>query len=181
MPALEAALDALSKLSKGDIGEVKAMKTPPAGVLLVAQAMCYMFQVKPIKVAAPDGKGKVDDFWEPCKKELLGDSRLLNNMVDYDKDNMGDDIISKVTPLYNDPSFEPDVIKKASIAAMGICKWVRAMVIYDKVAKEVGPKRAALAKAEKAYEDALALLASKKAELAEVIALVDKLVADLNA
>lgn len=29
MPALEAAVDALSKLSKGDITEVKAMKTPP--------------------------------------------------------------------------------------------------------------------------------------------------------
>merc|ERR1719261_376709 len=101
-------------------------------------------------------------------------------MINYDKDNMSDSIIGKVTPLYNDPMFEPDIIKKASIAAMGICKWVRAMVIYDKVAKEVGPKRAALAKAEKSYEDALTLLAAKKAELAEVIALVDQLVADLN-
>ena len=96
MPALEAALDALSKLSKGDIGEVKAMKTPPAGVVMVAQAMCYMFQVKPMKVAAPDGKGKVDDFWEPCKKELLSDQRLLNHMVEYDKDNIDPSIIHKV-------------------------------------------------------------------------------------
>merc|ERR1719161_1152878 len=88
--------------------------------------------------------------------------------------------MTKVLPLYNDPAFEPDIVKKASIAAMGICKWIRAMVVYDKVAKEVGPKRAKLAAAEKAYEDALALLAAKKAELAEVIALVDQLVADLN-
>merc|ERR1719281_799046 len=58
MPALEDAVKALNSLSKGDIGEVKAMKTPPAGVVMVAKAMCYMFQVKPIKVAAPDGKGK---------------------------------------------------------------------------------------------------------------------------
>jgi hypothetical protein len=38
-----------------------------------------MFQVKPVKVAAPDGKGKVDDFWEPCKKELLGHNKNLWN------------------------------------------------------------------------------------------------------
>merc|ERR1719287_1262 len=61
MPALEAAVDALSKLSKGDIGEVKAMKTPPAGVILTAQAMCIMFETKPVKVAAADGKGKEDN------------------------------------------------------------------------------------------------------------------------
>merc|ERR1719482_639713 len=113
MPALDAALDALGKLSKGDISEVKMMKSPPVGVLLVAQAMCYMFQVKPVKVAAPDGKGKVDDFWEPCKKELLGRGNLLNDMVEYDKDNNAPETILK--------------IKQASIAAMGICKWIRAM------------------------------------------------------
>merc|ERR1719181_695041 len=172
MPALEDAVKALNSLSKGDIGEVKAMKTPPAGVVMVAKAMCYMFQVKPVKVAAPDGKGKVDDFWEPCKKELLGRGNLLNDMVEYDKDNIDAGTILKVQPMYDDPDFEPDKIKKASIAAMGICKWIRAMVVYDKVAKEVGPKRAKLEHAEKTAADALATVASKKEELAGVIALV---------
>jgi len=160
---------------------VKAMKTPPGGVVLTCQGLCAMFNVKPVKVAAPDGKGKVDDYWEPTKKELLGDLRLLDKMINYDKDNITDECMKKVMPLYNDPGFEPDVIKKASIAAMGICKWIRAMVVYDKVAKEVGPKRKSLAAAEKSYSDAVELLNSKKEELAEVIALVDKLVADLNA
>ena len=31
---------------------------------------------------------------------------------------------------------------------MGICKWVRAMIVYDQVAKVVGPKKLALAGAE---------------------------------
>ncbi|KAF4658988.1 hypothetical protein FOL47_007767, partial [Perkinsus chesapeaki] len=180
MPALEAAVDALSKLSKGDITEVKAMKTPPGGVVLVAQALCYFFGVKPNKVPAPDGKGKVDDFWEPAKKELLGDPRLLDRLINFDKDNISEEAMKKVKPLYDDPNFEPEVIKKASIAAMGICKWARAMVVYDKVAKEVGPKRAALAQAEGKAAAAKAKLAEKEAELAEVIALVDKLVSDLN-
>merc|ERR1719169_103941 len=105
MPALEAAVDALSKLSKGDIGEVKAMKTPPAGVVLTAQALCLMFGVKPVKVASPDGKGKVDDYWEPAKKEVLGDPRLLDMMIGYDKDNMPAATMDKIVPLFNDPGF----------------------------------------------------------------------------
>eukprot|EP00971_Amphidinium_carterae_P308965 6139250-Amphidinium_carterae.1 len=37
-----------------------------------------------IKVAAPDGKGKVDDYWEACKKELLGDPRLIDRITTTD-------------------------------------------------------------------------------------------------
>merc|ERR1719506_302839 len=154
MPALDSAVEALSKLSKADLTEVKMMKTPSAGVLMVATGMCHMFGVKGVMVAAPDGKGKVKDYWEPCKKELFNNARLLNEMIDYDKDNMTDECIRNVTPLYEDPAFDPDAIKKASLAAMGICKWIRAMVIYDKVAKEVGPKKLKLAAAEKKAEDA---------------------------
>ena len=107
LPAYESALEALSKLSKGDVGEVRGMKTPPAGVILTAQAMCIMFEVKPVKVAAPDGKGKVDDYWEAAKKELLVDPSLINRMVNFDKDNIPDAVITTVKPLYDDPEFEP--------------------------------------------------------------------------
>merc|ERR1719502_1078498 len=161
MPAYESAMAALKMLTKGDVGEVRAMKTPPFGVVLTAQAMCIMFEVKPVKVAAADGKGKEDNYWEAAKKELLVDPQLLNRMVNYDKDNIPDAVITKVTPLYNDPEFEPDKIKKGSLAAMGICKWVQAMVVYNAVAKEVGPKRAKLAKAESEVAEAEATVALK--------------------
>jgi dynein heavy chain len=180
MPAYESAVEALSKLSKGDVGEVKGMKTPPAGVILTAQALCIMFEVKPTKVAAPDGKGKVDDYWESAKKDLLVDPRLIDRMINFDKDNIPDAVITKVMPLYENPSFDPDVIKKASTAAMGICKWVRAMVVYDKVAKEVGPKKQKLAKAEAEVAEAEATVAAKQAELAEVMAMVADLEAQLH-
>eukprot|EP00931_Biecheleriopsis_adriatica_P052316 TRINITY_DN3041_c0_g1_i3.p1 TRINITY_DN3041_c0_g1~~TRINITY_DN3041_c0_g1_i3.p1 ORF type:complete len:5045 (+),score=1273.98 TRINITY_DN3041_c0_g1_i3:2025-15137(+) len=181
LPAYESALEALSKLSKGDVGEVRGMKTPPAGVVLTAQAMCIMFEVKPVKVAAPDGKGKVDDYWEAAKKELLVDPSLINRMVHFDKDNIPDAVITKVKPLYDDPEFEPDKIKKGSLAAMGICKWVRAMVVYDKVAKEVGPKKLKLAKAESEVAEAEATVAAKQAELKEVMDMVADLEAQLHA
>lgn len=71
MPALNAAIEALSQLSKGDIVEVNAMKKPPGGVVLVSKALCWCFGVKPKKVPSPDGKGKIDDYWDPSKKALL--------------------------------------------------------------------------------------------------------------
>jgi hypothetical protein len=98
-------------------------------------------------------KGKVMDFWEPAKK-LLGDVTLLQRMVQFDKDNVPEPVFQKVAVLCNNPLFQPDAIKKASKAAAGICQWVHAIVGYHRVLKDVAPKRAALAAAEKAYNDA---------------------------
>jgi dynein heavy chain len=181
IPALNAAVAALSSLSKSDLVEVKAMKTPPNGVLLVAEALCIMFNVKPAKVKAPDGRGKVDDFWEPSKKQLFGDSNLLTRLMDYDKDNIPPEVMKKVSPFESYPDFMPEIVKKASVAACGICKWVHAMIVYDRVAKNVGPKKAALAQAEGDLAAAMAKLAEKKAELKAVEDEVQRLEDDLSA
>jgi dynein heavy chain len=52
MPMLESALTALNTLTKADITEVKSMKSPPAVVKVVMEAVCNMLGVKPKKVRA---------------------------------------------------------------------------------------------------------------------------------
>ena len=152
------------------------MKAPPGGVKLTMEAVCIMKEIPPVKVPAPDGKGKVDDFWEPAKK-MMNDSKFLDSLVKYDKDNMKPEVIGKIRDKYvPNPDFTPEVVKKASLAAMGLCSWVRAMETYERVAKNIAPKRAMLEKAEAEYAEVSALLASKKAALKAV---EDKL-ADLN-
>jgi len=180
MPALNSAIEALSQLSKGDIVEVKAMKTPPGGVILVSKALCWAFNVKPKKVPAPDGRSKMDDYWEPAKKELWGDPKLLDKLLYFDKDNIPADVMVKLAPLETDPEFEPDAIKKASVAAFGICKWVRAMIVYDQVAKMVGPKKEALGQAQGELAEAEGSLAIKKAELKKVQDNVANLMSDFG-
>ena len=54
------------------------------------------------------------------------------------------------------------------ITYTGLCKWVRAMDIYDKVAKVVAPKQVKLAKAEEEYAANMAMLNEKRAQLKEV-------------
>jgi len=125
------------------------MKNPPGGVVLVSEALCYMFDVPPVIVKDPSGgPGKVKDFWEPAKKKLFSDTNLLGKLMNYDKDNISAEIIKLVKPFESNPDFEPEVVKKGSVAAAGICKWVRAMIVYERVARMVGPKKAALAEAE---------------------------------
>ena len=49
---------------------------------------------------------------------------------------------------YKDPRFVPEMVKNQSSAAMCLCMWVRAMVVYDSVAKGIEPKKLALKEAE---------------------------------
>ena len=67
------------------------------------------------------------------------------------------------------PDFNPDVIKSASTACEGLCKWVRAMEVYDRVAKVVAPKKAKLAEAEAELSVQMAKLNEKRAELKAVL------------
>ena len=67
-----------------------------------------------------------------------------------------------------DKNFEPSKVAKASQAAEGLCKWVRAMVLYDRVIKIVAPKKAKLAEAEQTFEATMNFLKEKRRMLAEL-------------
>jgi len=169
IPALKEALAALDTIKPADISVVKTMTNPPAGVRLVMSSVCVMLDVKPEKVADPNGgPKKIVDYWGPSKK-LLSDLSFIQRLKSYDKDNIPETTMKKIRAEFKpDPNFTPESAKKSSSAAEGLCKWVLAMETYDRVAKVVAPKKAALAIAEKSLAETMALLTSKQAELKEV-------------
>ncbi|GFR44543.1 hypothetical protein Agub_g5814 [Astrephomene gubernaculifera] len=168
LPLLESALKALDTLTKADITEVKAMKNPPKAVKLVMEAVCQMLSIKPNKVNDPANPArKINDYWGPSQG-LLADTKFLDTLRAYDKDNIPQPIIVAVRPYLEMDDFDPNVVRKASAAAYGLCCWVRAMEAYDKVAKVVAPKKAKLAEAEAEYSELMVGLNAKKAELAQV-------------
>jgi Microtubule-binding stalk of dynein motor len=62
-------------------------------------------------------------------------------------------VIADIRKNYiTDPKFTPEAAEKASKAAAGLCKWVYALETYDRVAKEVAPKKEALRVAEEQLE-----------------------------
>ncbi|XP_030623788.1 dynein heavy chain 12, axonemal [Chanos chanos] len=169
IPALEAALAALDTLKPSDVTIVKSMKNPPSGVKLVMAAVCVMMDIKPQKINDPSGSGqKILDYWGPSKK-LLGDMNFLRDLKEYDKDNIPVAVMQKIRSEYmTNPDFDPTKVAKASSAAEGLCKWITAMEVYDKVAKTVAPKKANLAEAQESLATTMELLNQKRAELKEV-------------
>ena len=59
-------------------------------------------------------------------------------------------------------------MKKASAACEGLVKWVKAMDVYDRVAKVVAPKKIKLAEAESELSAQMEKLNHKRKELQEV-------------
>jgi hypothetical protein len=70
-PIYEAAVKAVNSLQASDVTELKGFKTVSEPVKLVAKCLCLFFNKKPAMIAAPDGKSKIPDWWESCKKDLL--------------------------------------------------------------------------------------------------------------
>ena len=168
MPLLENALNALNTLTKNDITEVKALKNPPSGVKIVMEAVCILKGIKPKRINDPNNPvKKIDDYWPPSQA-LLGESTFLADLQKFDKDNIPQPIIDKIKVYVSNPDFEPEIIRKASKAAYGLCCWVRAMEAYNRVAKVVAPKQAALKESEAEYNELMVNLNQKKAALKEV-------------
>ena len=68
--------------------------------------------------------------------QMLGDMHFLDTLKEYDKDNIAVSIMKKIRANYiSNEDFDPDIIKNVSSACEGLCKWVRAIDVYDSVAK----------------------------------------------
>eukprot|EP01083_Nonionella_stella_P035110 95903_1 len=77
------------------------------------EAVCILLGVAPVKVGAIGEKGL--DYWEPEKKHLLPNSKFLNRLREYDKDNIDPDIMAKIQASYSKNSeFEASKIAKAN-------------------------------------------------------------------
>ncbi|XP_078146083.1 dynein axonemal heavy chain 6 [Centroberyx gerrardi] len=153
LPALDSANEALSALDKADISEIRVFTKPPDLVMTVMEAVGILLNSKP--------------DW-PGAKQLLGDSNFLKRLTDYDKDNIKPQILQKLQKYVNNPDFIPEKVEKVSKACRSMCMWVRAMDLYSRVLKEVGPKRAKLAMAQTELDVTMTTLREKQQQLQDV-------------
>eukprot|EP00879_Flechtneria_rotunda_P012885 GHRR01013457.1.p1 GENE.GHRR01013457.1~~GHRR01013457.1.p1 ORF type:complete len:515 (+),score=167.05 GHRR01013457.1:893-2437(+) len=150
LPALDAAIAALDSLDKADIVEMKTFIKPPALVQLTMEGVCILLQEK--------------TDWDSAKR-ILSDTKFIQRLIEYDKDNITERVRKELARVVADPSFTPDQVGKQSKAAMSICLWVRAMDTYTTVYRVVEPKRKALAAAQAALDASNVNLHGKRAEL----------------
>jgi dynein heavy chain len=160
LPALAEAVQCLKDLKKADIDEVKSLGKPPVNVVRTLTACCIMFDIKPDMVNDPDNPGKkIKDYFRAAQKNLLSNAnKLLDDMSNFDKDNIPPHIITQIEPFYNDPNFTPEIIEKASKACKAMCMWARAMYKYHQVALMVEPKKKQLAEAQLSLDETMKVL-----------------------
>ena len=118
MPVLNAAMAALNTLTPADIAVVKTMKSPPAGIRLVCEALCVLKGIKPDRINDPSTGRKIEDYWGPSKK-MLGDMKFLESLLTFDKDNIPPANI-KVRPLIRNFYLKSDILLKCCFAARNI-------------------------------------------------------------
>jgi dynein heavy chain len=182
MPVLEAALAALDTLSQQEIAEVRSMRNPVRPVRLVMECLCYMKKIPPARIPDPSGSGKmIIDFWEPSKKRVLSDPKLLHSLRTFDKDDIPPKVIKKIREYMQNPDFDLAKIKNTSRAVHSLASWIYAIEAYDRVVKHVQPKREKLAKAQADFKVVEARLLEARAQLATVEDKISGLTANLNA
>ena len=72
---------------------------------------------------------------------MTGDATFINQLVDFDKDNMSDKVLKKIGTYVNNSEFKPELVGRVSGAAKSLCMWVRAMEVYGRIYRVVEPKR----------------------------------------
>lgn len=106
MPALESANEAVAKLEKKYIAEIKAMNNPPKDVATVMAAV-MVFLKKP-------------KDWTSVKKEL-NDPQFVKNLFDFDKENISANVLKEIEKYTKEEDFNFDYVKNKSFAAACLC------------------------------------------------------------
>ncbi|KAI8915474.1 dynein heavy chain and region D6 of dynein motor-domain-containing protein [Powellomyces hirtus] len=158
LPALNAAMKALEGLNKKDLNEIRSYGKPPPLVEKVMEAVMVLKKSEPT--------------WDEAKRQL-GNPYFIKQLMGFDKDNISDKILKRVSQYCADENFQPDVVGRVSGAAKSLCMWVRAMETYGTIFRQVAPKREKLRVAQETLEKKQKSMREAKAKLQEI---QDKLV-----
>ncbi|CAH0551274.1 unnamed protein product [Brassicogethes aeneus] len=159
-PALIAAQAALNTLNKNNLTEMKSFPNPPEAVVDVCSAVVVLF--------SPKGRVAKDRSWKAAKQLMGRIDTFLDNLINYDKENMSADVVKAVYEYTKSPEFDPEKIRTKSSAAAGLCSWVINILKFYDVFVVVEPKRKALQKANQDLSDARKKLADLNQKLTEL-------------
>lgn len=144
---LREAEETLDVLCKADIGELKALAKPPAGIDTVLLCVMHLLAGVSPSIAVVK-KGGVcyprDRTWKGCQA-MLGDTTFLQQLLDF-KAVIGErrvprQNVQRARKLKDaiGPDFSFEAMKKKSMAAAGLCVWVlNIMMYYDIAMKYLG-------------------------------------------
>lgn len=149
LPMLADAIKKVDSIDSKDFYELKGMGNPSPSVVTcfkcVSFFMCgYNFKPPRPKADSKEAEKDPEGFFAQCKKEkkMLGDpNNFLKELKGFDKDNMPEELINKVTPILDQEEMSIERVGKASSALKNVRVWIVAMLTYFKTLKIVNPMR----------------------------------------
>ncbi|XP_053669700.1 dynein axonemal heavy chain 10 [Anopheles nili] len=126
LPALEVARLALSDLDKSDITEIRSFATPPEPVQVVCECVAII-------------KGYKDISWKTAKG-MMSEGTFLRSLQELDCDAITQKQVATVRANMK-RSQKLDEMQSISKAGYGLLKFVRAVLGYCDVFKEIKPKK----------------------------------------
>lgn len=109
-----------------EMNDLRGMKNPSELVISVLEAVCILLGLK--------------GDWNAAKN-LMGDAQFIQKLIDFDKDNIPEQVMKRVRRYIDNPKFIPDEVAKVSRLSSSLCMWVRAIDLYAKIFKSIEPKR----------------------------------------
>jgi dynein heavy chain len=130
---------------------LKSLQVAKGDVLMVMTTVCILMKVTPKSAMNPETQKREHDWWGPCKTMMNG-SGFRNELVNYPKEEISDEMIKKLTPYIEQPSYNPERLKVVGTTIASFGDWCMAMYKFFFVNKIVIPKKAALAQAQAEYD-----------------------------
>jgi len=151
MPEYNRAVKAVECLRKEDIVELKSFLNPNEVVVHVMETVCILFKIK-------------KPSWDEAKK-LLGRMDFLQSLYDYKKDEVSNQMLSRLKERLENPKFNLEKVRSVSKAATTIAVWVTAIDKYAKIKRKIAPKEKVLREAEEDLRVAQERLNEKQEKL----------------
>eukprot|EP01038_Epipyxis_sp_PR26KG_P005405 gene5405-7492_t len=154
-PAMDAANDAVNCLDKNSLTELKSFSKPPSGVDKVTTALLIMIKAE-----------KKDFSWENAKKMMAKVDAFKEKLETYRGEDIPEDVISRVSPMLEDPEFTFEKMKTKSAAAANLANWVINIIRFNGIYKRVKPLMESLevaTKSKRKAEDDLGVVKEKLA------------------
>ncbi|CAD8108771.1 unnamed protein product [Paramecium sonneborni] len=153
LPALKEAEEALQRINKNDIAEIKGFINPPPVVQLVLEAVCILLQEK--------------TDWNSAKSVMISND-FTERLMKYDKTQITEQMLRKLRQITLKHEFDPIYVAQKSQACKSLCMWCRAIDSYSKIAKDVEPRKKKVADMQQKFEVKNKELTVKQNELQKV-------------
>lgn len=161
-PLLKEAKEAINGIKRDNLNEIRSLKSPPQMIVHVLSGVLMLLGIE-------------DLSWVSMKK-FLGNREIKSQILNFnkfdsdDENNNSKSILKSVKKLLekNPKSFEDACIKRVSVAAAPLAKWVKANTTYGEIVQNVKPLKNELSQIEELIKNETDRLNECELELQEL-------------